>query len=120
MKRNKLNIVALFLLFLLIALTLAKTETCSHAIKNTIGNIQGYAKCPNCEDSFWWKEFDSIAYSSDGSVGIIICKECFDNPSSLDPDRICNHFTKFGRNATMIAEVRKAVTKYRLQGCVDI
>jgi len=80
-------------------------------LKNFLGSIRGFGSCPNCGDSWSWKPHRSIILKKEnipvviktrdetgaiiiqeGTVpctgGIMICKECLENPAKLDPERI--------------------------------
>lgn len=59
-------------------------------IKNLIGNFLEYGSCPNCGDSWWWKESKEIPYGKEENITYLvsICKECLSIPSQLDESRI--------------------------------
>jgi transcription elongation factor Elf1 len=80
-------------------------------IKNYIGKLKGYSTCPNCNDSWYWKESDSLMFSDDTSV--LICKECLSKPQELNIKRIINDLKSYGWNTKDLSLVMKALHKLR-------
>jgi len=61
-------------------------------VKNLIGSALGYSSCPNCGDSWWWKEDGTLWFTL--TSGVIICKSCLLKPEKLDEKRILEHLKK--------------------------
>ena len=69
-------------------------------LKNFIGNIRGFPACPNCGDSFYWKEYGSVFYDTRPTVPgkfrkrtVEFCKECLSNKEKLDEQEISSYLT---------------------------
>lgn len=81
-------------------------------IKNLIGSLVGYGNCPNCGDSWVWKDTGSIPYEGkepsvkveDGELiftigyvkSICICTECLARLDLLDTKKILSDLKKSG------------------------
>ncbi|MDO8516942.1 MAG: hypothetical protein Q7S33_02350 [Nanoarchaeota archaeon] len=87
--------------------------------KNFIGsNLLGYSTCPNCGDSWWWKESKSITFDSNINAiifeeGVMICKECVLNPKTLDENRICKNLLKWSWDEEKVQKVKEAIIQYK-------
>ena len=92
-------------------------------ILNIIGRYKGYSGCPNCGDSWFWKdknhrgEFIEFKRERVGvgisSTGIPICIECASTPEKFDAKRIMRNLKKtaaWSREDTILAE--KALETY--------
>ncbi len=85
-KRNK------FLIFLILLLVYIPVR----GIDNIKGDVRFELTCPNCFDSFYWKEDGSLTYweadppptFGHSASAVTICNQCLDNPEGLGPNRI--------------------------------
>lgn len=59
-------------------------------VKNMVGRRKGYGRCPNCNNSWYWKTSKSVTFKKFGRVskGVLICVDCLASPKSLDLERI--------------------------------
>jgi hypothetical protein len=97
--------------------------------KNAIGFLLGKGTCPNCHDSWYWKEYGDIYYEplktpsnfvSDGFIldvkigsGVMLCKECLSKPKTLNTDTITKSLKKYGWDEDKIYKVILAVNQYK-------
>ncbi|MCX6764833.1 MAG: hypothetical protein NTU58_04010 [Candidatus Nealsonbacteria bacterium] len=99
-------------------------------IKNWIGGLKGFGTCPNCRDSWWWKEIDGIEYSATGGYlnladlnakipmkfcikEIMICKECLSDPKKLDLDKIRQNLEKYPSWIPYVPKALEAIKEYK-------
>jgi hypothetical protein len=80
-------------------------------IKNFIGSNLGYANCPNCGDSWWWKK-DAILWFSSKS-GVLICKVCLSKPKQLNEKRIAENLQKYKWPDEEIVVVQEVVRQLK-------
>ena len=79
-------------------------------IKNFIGSdILGYGRCPNCDDSWWWKDF---GYLKDGK-GVLICKICLSKPNQLDEQKIATTLRKYNWSDEKISLVKEELKNFK-------
>lgn len=99
-------------------------------VKNQIGDLQGFGTCPNCGDSWGWKESEGVDYAQaeegkdftikgnmpfhwvNVSFGVLICKECLAHPERLNPQRIERCLLNYSWEAGRAASARRAVEQY--------
>lgn len=81
--------------------------------KNIIGDSQEFGRCPNCNDSFWWKPASSLQYSE--TRVIIICKDCLTHPEKLSEDRIKKNLLACSWTAEKAALIHQAVKEYKIK-----
>jgi len=89
-------------------------------VSNALGKIFDYGSCPNCDDSWRWKESEEFVFEidEDGTQrSIAICTDCLANPSGLDAERMgCNvnrHRWKWKRSK--IRRIKAAIVEYQKQ-----
>lgn len=106
----------------------------THIPENLVGSLKGYGDCPNCHDSWMWKESGHITYTNleEGkdyavkgnrdhivtlfaSAGVMICKECLEHPERLNPDRIKKDLVKSDWKEEKADLAAKAVARYKAE-----
>lgn len=111
MKLPLLVLVVFICVLAIILLKFVRFLSKRRSIRNKAGHVAGWGDCPNCGDSWSWKESESIYYKPDR--GVLICKECLRRPDRLDVDRICRDLREYSWPEDEIALVRVAVTAYK-------
>jgi len=82
---------------------------------NLLGRMKGYSGCPNCDDSWYWKEDSSLETSPNGG-GVMICKECLSKPEILDVVKIERSLSDYNWKSRDIILVLKAVNDFKKKG----
>lgn len=86
--------------------------------KNIVGGIMGYGKCPNCENSFFWKEKEWISYGFDGAgfylpTGTLpFCKKDITHPLELNENRIRKNLRRSGWDERSINMILASIGAY--------
>jgi hypothetical protein len=123
-----------FLIGLLIGLVILLIAANIPVCKNLMGDLAGFGDCPNCGDSWAWKEYSSLDYQissdpeADGlitvegaedvglisvsmSCGMLICTECKAHPESIDAARVARDLKESQWSDENIAMVVLAIEK---------
>ena len=112
--------------FLLI-LALVAISIPVRGIDNIKGDVRFISDCPNCGDSWYWKESGVLTYrqnSDNSSSGVMICQECLDNPAGLHVNRIAFMLwwppgLGISWEAENIELVKQAVRQYKADNASD-
>jgi hypothetical protein len=127
------NVIKLIVVFSIVVLLIVSREAGGgRIVKNSIGNFLGYGTCPNCGDSWRWKESSFICYGQleEGkdytikgnipgaffggiSSAVMICKECLLHPKSLNPDKIEKDLINSSWELRQAALAKIAVAHYK-------
>lgn len=80
---------------------------------NTTGSRLGFSSCPNCLDSWYWKEAGHITYESQPgfSFAVMICTECLANPQRIDPKWIRENLIASGWPEEKVALAVEAIKR---------
>jgi hypothetical protein len=80
-------------------------------VKNRVGGLKGYGRCPNCDNSWYWKESKSVTFKRSAFVskGVLICADCLQTPRGLNPERIAEALAKSQWNKEEVTLARKAI-----------
>lgn len=100
-------------------------------VKNLAGQMNGYGSCPNCGDNWSWKQsgvlelspaYGNAGLESDSSpmvpqvnitAGIMICRECLNNPDKLNSGKITKALVKYKWPSQEVELAREAVDSYK-------
>ena len=86
-------------------------------LKNLIGKSLHYDTCPNCGDSWWWKESGGISYKRNGNAiyEVMICKKCLQNPVRLSLLRIERDLKKLQWDPEDIRLAKTAIITFKVR-----
>lgn len=122
---------AICLLVAIVSLVVFWTTGGGSWIQNCMGSFLGFGNCPNCGDSWSWKEFGDIHYGElqEGkdytiskpdfvvavhvSAAVMICKECLVKAERLDPIRIEKDLIDHGWSLEDAVLAKAAVIRYK-------
>jgi hypothetical protein len=84
--------------------------------KNFYGNtFTPYGNCPNCEDSYHWKETQSIEIPGERySAGLFLCEECMKS-CKFDYTKIRKNLAKHQANATATEHQISRLKRYKAE-----
>ncbi len=85
-------------------LGIPKTDT----YKNIVGHCKQYESCPNCTDSFYWKEYGFLfSVTATGYHKVNLCNECLQDIPKLDADKIEQRllFQNYSERKALLAKI---------------
>ena len=81
-------------------------------MKNAIGRCFGLGTCPNCNDSWWRNDFESLVI--EGPFGLMVCTKCMSTPDKLNEEVIRQSLSKDGHWSNgALDEIVNAIKRHK-------